>query len=86
MAAKRLMWIAWPAFLAACALELAVFAVADPMELQWAGQALGWSRQGAYTAAFFVFWLISAAACALTTVLCMSAAEVNARKLGGPPD
>jgi hypothetical protein len=75
--ASRLMWIAWPAFLASCVLELAVFAVVDPLELQWAGHALGWSRQAVYTAAFFTFWVVSMGACALTTVLRMTPAEVN---------
>jgi hypothetical protein len=76
--AARMMWIAWPAFLAACVLELVVFAVADPAELHWSGHALGWSRQAVYTASFFVFWLVSLGACALTTLLGMSPAEVNA--------
>ena len=79
------MWIVWPAFLAACGLELVVFAVVDPLELQWAGHALGWSRQAAYTVAFFAFWLISAGACALTTVLAMSASELNAPGRTEPP-
>jgi hypothetical protein len=75
---QRWMWILWPAFLSACLLELVVFAVADPMELQWSGQVLGWSRPTVYTVSFFVFWAITATACALTTLLRMSPAEVNA--------
>lgn len=74
---QRLMWIAWPAFLAACLLELVVFAFVDPLDLQWYGQPLAWPRQGIYTASFFVFWVISLAACALTTLLRMSPAEIN---------
>lgn len=74
---QRLMWVAWPAFLAACLLELAVFAVVDPLELQWAGHTLAWSRQAVYTAFFFVFWIISMGACLLTTILRMTPAEVN---------
>lgn len=64
-----LMRVGWPAFLAACALELLVFAMVDPRELHWAGQALEMSRQAIYTAAFFAFWLVSAGACAVTVVL-----------------
>ena len=78
MGLQRLMAIAWPAFMAACVLELAVFAVADPLDLSWAGEPLGWPRQAVYTVAFFVFWAISLAACALTTLLRMSPSEVNA--------
>jgi len=66
---KQLMLIVWPAFLAACALELLVFAVVDPLELHWGGHALELSRRAAYTWAFFVFWTVSAVACALTLVL-----------------
>ena len=77
MQPQKLMWITWPAFLAACVLELVVFAFVDPTELEWAGHPLAWSRQGIYTAAFFVFWTISLAACWLTTLLRMTPAEIN---------
>ena len=50
------MVVAWPAFLSACLLEAAVFALVDPLELSWAGGPLGWTRQAVYTAAFFLFW------------------------------
>ena len=75
---QRLMLMAWPAFMAACALELLVFAFADPMDLQWSGQPLGLSRQGVYTIAFFLFWAVSLGACALTTLLRLTPEEVNA--------
>jgi hypothetical protein len=74
---QRLIGVAWPAFMAACLLELVVFAFADPLELHWAGQPLGWSRQGVYTVAFFAFWAISFTACAFTTLLRMTPTEVN---------
>lgn len=77
MFAQKLMWIVWPAFLAAAVLELLVFAVVDPAELEWSGHPLGWSRQGVYTMAFFVFWAVTLAACWLTTLLRMSPAEIN---------
>jgi hypothetical protein len=77
MLAQKLMWIVWPAFLAASVLELAVFALVDPADLEWAGHPLTWSRQGIYTGAFFVFWAVSLAACWLTTLLRMTPAEVN---------
>ena len=77
MFTQKLMWIVWPAFLAAAALELLVFALVDPSELEWSGHPLGWSRQGVYTMAFFAFWLVAMAACWLTTLLRMSPAEIN---------
>lgn len=81
MSNPRIMWIAWPAFLSACVLELVVFAMVDPHDVHWAGQALSLSRQGVYTAGFFVFWAIGAGACALTALLGMPASQVNGAAL-----
>ena len=77
---ERMLWIAWPAFLAACALEVLVFALVDPAELHWAGHTLGWSRQAVYTFAFFAFWSVVMGACALTALLRMPPGEVNNRR------
>ena len=32
---QKLMWVVWPAFLAACILELVVFAMVDPQDMTW---------------------------------------------------
>ena len=67
--AKQLIGIAWPAFLAACALQAVVFAVVDPMELDWFGRPLPWSRQAVYAAAFFLFWAATGLASLMTVLL-----------------
>lgn len=77
MKAQRWMWIAWPAFLMAAVLEMIVFAMVDPSDLHWFGHPLGLSRQAIYTLAFFVFWGVTMASSALTTLLSMSPFEVN---------
>jgi len=74
---QRLMWIVWPAFLLAGVMEMLVFAMVDPQDLHWMGQPLEWSRQGIYTAAFFVFWGVTAASSALTALLTLPAEEIN---------
>lgn len=74
---QRLMWIVWPAFLVAGLLEIVVFAVVDPQDLHWFGQSVEMSRQGVYTLAFFVFWILASVSGALTTLLAMSPFEVN---------
>jgi hypothetical protein len=74
---QRLMWIAWPAFLVAAVLEMIVFAMVDPGDLHWFGQPMGLSREAVYTLAFFVFWGVTMASSALTTLLSMSPFEVN---------
>lgn len=75
---RTVMGLAWPAFIAACLLELVVFAVVDPHDVRWSGQPIGLSPMGVYTAGFFVFWAVSAVGCALTAMLARSAAALNA--------
>lgn len=74
---QRLMWVLWPAFLAAGVLEVLVFAVIDPQELHWDGQPVMWSRAAVYTAAFFVFWGIAIVSNGLTALLAMPPDEIN---------
>ncbi len=77
MFSQRLMWVAWPAFLMAGVLEVLVFGMVDPQDLQWFGHPLELSRQGVYSVAFFVFWVITLLSSGLTTLLAMSPFEVN---------
>jgi hypothetical protein len=88
MFAQRMMWIAWPAFLVAGVLEMLVFAMVDPSDVHWFGQPLEMSRQAIYTMAFFLFWIVTMASSALTTLLAMSPFEVNRCPLpaDGRPD
>ncbi len=77
MFVKRLMWIAWPAFLVAGLIEALVFAMVDPQDLHWFGHPLAMSREGVYTLAFFAFWILAMISSALTALLAMSPFEVN---------
>ena len=74
---KKWMLVVWPAFLAACAMEMLVFGLFDPHDLRWFGRNLGLSAQGTYTLAFFAFWAIAAASSWLTVVLGLSSTELN---------
>ena len=74
---KKTMWIVWPAFLMAGVLELLVFAVVDPQDLNWFGHSFEVSRQAVYTLGFFVFWFVIALAGALTLFLSLPPNEVN---------
>jgi hypothetical protein len=78
MASRTFFGIAWPAFLAACLLELLVFALVDPLELNWSGHSLGLGRQAVHTLAFFAFWAVAMVSGALTALLSLPSAEVNA--------
>ena len=82
--ARRAATIAWPAFLGAGALEIAVFAFVDPATLSLpGGEALELSATTVYSVAFFVFWAVAAAACALTWLLARGADEINAEPVAG---
>lgn len=69
MSANKILGIAWPAFLAACLLELLLFGLFDPDEMLRNGQPAGLSRLAFQTAVFFVFWFACAASSALTVLL-----------------
>lgn len=72
---RRAALIMWPSFLAACLLEVLVFALVDPGEVHWFGQVPEPSRQSVYSVAFFLFWLITMACSSL--VLWLARAEQN---------
>lgn len=74
---KSWMWVVWPAFLVAAALEMMVFAVLDPTALSLFGEQVEWSRTTVYAVSFFIFWFMFVLSNALTVLLSRPAAEVN---------
>ena len=76
---RLLLCVLWPAFLTAGVLDALVFAVIDPRELRWFGGALiGWTPVAIYSVTFLIFWAGTSAAAAMTALLSLSDAEVNA--------
>lgn len=69
MSARKLMGIAWPSFLAACLLQLVVFAFVDPLEVHGLQQLARGSRQAVYAGAFFLFWAAAMLSSAMTAWL-----------------
>lgn len=68
----RLRWavgILWPSFIVACAMEMLVFGLIDPVCPSCGTEMTSLSRQGVYTLAFFVLWLMAAASSACTMLL-----------------
>lgn len=76
---QRLMWIIWPAFLAAGVMEMLVFSAFDPQDMQWSGQLAEISRTGIYSLAFFLFWAVFVGAGYLTVLLSIPAEQLNAQ-------
>jgi hypothetical protein len=82
---RQLMAVLWPSFLVACGMEVLVFALVDPTGVYCGADVLGMSRQGVYTASFFVFWLMAASASAFTALLASSAFPAQAEPLPQDP-
>jgi hypothetical protein len=71
---NKLPWmcILWPSFLAACVLEMLIFALIDPGELKWIHMLDGLSTQGIYSITFFTFWGATLASSFMTAWLASS--------------
>jgi hypothetical protein len=66
----RALQVLWPAFLMAGVMEMLIFIVVDPNELQWFGGAhIDWPRQAIYTVTFALCWAVTATSSALTALL-----------------
>ena len=76
-ATERLLRVAWPGFLVACALEMVVFGLIDPAELHWRGAPIDLPRTAIYSIGFALFWLACSTAGAITLQLSRSADELN---------
>ncbi len=61
LSARPAIAILWPAFLAACGLELLVFAAFDPADFHAFGQTVP-SETAVMSIAFFVFWAVTSVA------------------------
>lgn len=55
---KHVIWILWPAFIAAGIAEVAFFTVIDPKQLYLLGQPIELSAMTTYSIGFFLFWVL----------------------------
>lgn len=66
---RKMIYILWPSFIAACAAEAVFFTVFDPADLHPFGDPVAVGALSAYTIGFFMFWLFASVASALTWFL-----------------
>lgn len=84
---RSLAVVAWPAFMMAAALELLVFALADPVQLRTlSGNALSLAPESVYALSFFVFWIVGIGSGLMTLALARSARSINRDGPLGPAD
>lgn len=55
---KHIIWILWPAFIAAGIAEVVFFTVIDPKQLFLLGQAIELDPLTTYSIGFFLFWVL----------------------------
>jgi|LauGreDrversion4_2_1035121.scaffolds.fasta_scaffold863900_2 lysylphosphatidylglycerol synthetase-like protein (DUF2156 family) len=72
-------WIVvlWPAFMAACVLEILVFAGFDPHDIHLFGLTFESGRETVYSVAFLAFWAVTTVAGVITWVLAQPATPIE---------
>ena len=55
---KQVIWVLWPAFIAAGIAETAFFTLIDPRQLYLLGQPVDVSTTATYSIGFLLFWLL----------------------------
>ena len=63
---KHIIWVLWPAFIAAGIAETVFFTVIDPKQLYLMGQPVELSAMATYSIGFLMFWLICAGSSLMT--------------------
>ncbi|MEI7430608.1 MAG: hypothetical protein WCL27_09140 [Betaproteobacteria bacterium] len=63
---KHIIWVFWPAFIAAGIAETVFFTVIDPKQLYLLGQAVELSTTATYSIGFLMFWAICAGSSLMT--------------------
>jgi len=57
---KHVIWVLWPAFIAAGIAEVVFFTVIDPKQLYLLGEAVELPDMATYSIGFLLFWLMCA--------------------------
>lgn len=63
---KHVIWVFWPAFVAAGIAEGVFFAMIDPQQLYFLGEQVALSDIATYSIGFLLFWLICAGSSLMT--------------------
>jgi hypothetical protein len=69
--------VLWPAFMAACMLEILVFAGFDPHDIHLFGLTFESDRETIYSVAFLAFWAVTTVSGVITWILAQPAAPID---------
>jgi len=83
---KQVIWILWPAFVAAGIAEMAFFTLIDPRQLYLFGEPVEMSAIGAYSIGFLLFWLICSGSSLMTYLMLPKHIKDALSRLAGERD
>lgn len=66
---KQVIWVLWPAFVAAGIAETAFFTLIDPRQLYLLGQPVELSAIATYSIGFLLFWLLCVGSSLMTYLM-----------------
>ena len=66
---KHVIWVMWPAFIAAGIAETLFFTMIDPRQLYLFGELVEWSPTATYSTGFLLFWLLCSGASLMTYLM-----------------
>ncbi len=77
---KHVIWVFWPAFIAAGIAETIFFTMIDPAQLYLFGQQVQWSAIATYSTGFLLFWLVCIFSSLMTYTMMPEVAKEALRK------
>ena len=72
---KQVIWVLWPAFVAACIAEIVFFTLIDPEQLYLLGEPVTLSPTATYSIGFLLFWLVCIGSSLMTYFMLPEAAK-----------
>ncbi|MEF8727628.1 MAG: hypothetical protein V5B34_05405 [Accumulibacter sp.] len=80
---RLVIWVLWPAFVAAAIAEAIFFTLIDPAQLYLLGQRVEWSAMATYSTGFFLFWLVCIGSSLMTYWMMPDVAKEALRQAAG---
>ena len=77
---KHVIWVLWPAFIAAGIAETIFFTLIDPAQLYLFGERVEWSVTATYSTGFLLFWLVCSGSSLMTYFMMPEVAKEALRK------
>jgi len=83
---KHIIWVLWPAFIAAGIAEVVFFTVIDPQQLYLFGRQIELPAIASYSIGFLLFWLICAGSSLMSWFMLPQDIKTALERLAGEHD